>query len=237
MSPSTFSLPYFPSFPLLSPSLFPLSFPPHLSLTPPQDIWNQVQSLNPDFDPFVPPPDSVTTLTPNKPEGPLLCGDTLRMATGSFFDARRLMEFLFGLGGSWSIEPSQCIRLGCTANTGLYWCNDNAWQIATLGMELYWELDRVLGLCCKFSQQKGPFNALGGVASFPDSHSQAAFSRVVLGYADCHDPVDTEPLDYHYPGDDQACIQNGTIWTEIRGDGHPLPTEKAVLPPRLRWRD
>ncbi|KAK0652779.1 hypothetical protein B0T16DRAFT_387983 [Cercophora newfieldiana] len=175
------------------------------------DIWNQVFELNPSFDPWVPTPDAFTTAIPTPAkDGPLTCGNSLDMATGNWHDHKHILELLYGLGGSWLVEPSQCLRLGCTSTSGLYWCNDNAWAIVTTSFSLYYEAKRVLYQCCGFSAKQTPFNSVAGIAAFDDQHPHAAFSRVALGYADCHDPLDTPPLKYGYLGKDQACIPEVT---------------------------
>ncbi|KAK0619439.1 hypothetical protein B0T14DRAFT_519292 [Immersiella caudata] len=146
------------------------------------------------------------------------------MDTGNWYNQKHILELLYGLGGSWPVEASQCLRIGCTESTGLYWCNDNAWGIRTKGWYLHSEAKRVLYQCCKYSVLQGPDYAVAGMASFPDDSKEASFSRVVLGYADCHDPLDTDPLKYGYPGDEKACKETGPP-----KEGRALVTRVAVL--------
>jgi hypothetical protein len=118
------------------------------------------------------------------------------MSTGNFFIENNILSYLYALGGYWNVDAAQCLRLGCRTTTGLYWCNDNAWALHSSGLGMYWEAQRIMGGCCRSSASKEPSYALAGQAGFPDDHADAAYSRVVLGYADCHDPLDVQPLKY-----------------------------------------
>ncbi|KAK4198902.1 hypothetical protein QBC40DRAFT_349879 [Triangularia verruculosa] len=86
---------------------------------------------------------------------------------------REYIEKFSKMGGPWHILPYGCHRLGCRLNTGLWWCS---------------MAHRVLDKCVKKGQS--------GYQFFANSHPHAAYTRIVMWYANCDDSPIKRPFDY-----------------------------------------
>ncbi|KAK4148654.1 hypothetical protein C8A00DRAFT_38775 [Chaetomidium leptoderma] len=178
-------------------------FPPNVTIyiTDVDDLWNKVLHINPEW-----------TLEVADPEETLhdygfrLCGSDSGIATGNSDDVTRILTKLRALKGVWTIEAGRCHRLGCSKNTGVYWCNDNAWNIRTSAKALYLHGSHIRDSCCHRSDGSlYSGDPMSGVEAFPDNHPEAAHSRVSVGYGSCSDHPNVLPLAYAFPGELGVC--------------------------------
>ncbi|KAK3308373.1 uncharacterized protein B0T15DRAFT_550413, partial [Chaetomium strumarium] len=166
------------------------------------DLYSQVLALNRDWIADLANPDQTL-----HDYGPRVCGADSGIATGDSEKLSLQLTKLRQLAGSWILDAGTCHRLGCGTNAGVYWCNDNAWNIRASAKSLYLRGSHVRDGCCH--RTDGSLfggDPMSGVEAFPDQHKEAAHSRVAVGYGNCEDPVDVVPLVYSFPGKLGVCL-------------------------------
>ncbi|KAK4119162.1 hypothetical protein N657DRAFT_547000, partial [Parathielavia appendiculata] len=166
------------------------------------ELWDRVLAMNPGWVMQIANLGQGTSLD----NGFRLCGADSGIATGNSDEVSRILTRLGALKGTWRIEGGRCHRIGCGENTGVYWCNDNAWSIRTSARALYIRGCHIRDGCCH--RPDGSLDGgdpLSGVEAFTDNHPDAANSRVAVGYGSCSDNINTVPLIYGFPGELGIC--------------------------------
>ncbi|KAK4041289.1 hypothetical protein C8A01DRAFT_34700 [Parachaetomium inaequale] len=166
------------------------------------DLWNKVLDMNPQWVAEVADLDE----TNHEFGVPSVCGADSGIATGNSDEVTHILTRLRALKGYWTLGAGRCHRLGCGQNTGVYWCNDNAWGIRTSAKALYLRGSHIRDICCH--RRDGSLysgDPMSGVEAFPDNDPEAAHSRVAVGYGSCVDNNAVLPLVYTFPGKLGAC--------------------------------
>ncbi|KAL2146637.1 hypothetical protein VTI28DRAFT_3136 [Corynascus sepedonium] len=160
------------------------------------DLWNKVLDINSDWVAEMPDPDETMTNF-----GPRTCDVESGLATGNSDEVTNLLTQLRALNGHWTLEAKKCHRIGCRGNTGLYWCNDNDWNVRVPAKSLYLHGSHIRDMCCHGSDGSlYSGDPMSGIEDFLDSDRHAAHTRVLVGYGRCSDPANVNPLTYPFPG-------------------------------------
>ncbi|OIW34623.1 hypothetical protein CONLIGDRAFT_709932 [Coniochaeta ligniaria NRRL 30616] len=146
-----------------------------------QDILNQIHVTHPNYDATKATSNQKSTENDEPGVWKTFCGV---FATA---DKRNLMEIQYDLrmaGGDCTIPARTCLRLSCWNTSGIYFCNDNDYQV-TIQCAYVADFASYIGTqCCKsdFTKSKGisgqAFSALGW--------------NVCVGYANCNHPADRD---------------------------------------------